>query len=254
MQIEQFMCRSDNFGVILHEESSGKTAAIDAPDADAILAVLKQKNLSLDYLFITHHHSDHIAGIEKLKAATAALVIGPKAEQSQIVGLDSAIAEGDDFNFGNSRVVPLSTPGHTSGALSYYLPLDRLLFTGDTLFSLGCGRLFEGSPSQMHASLQKLAQLPDETHIYCGHEYTQSNGRFAMSIDGSNNALQQRMVIVDALRAQNLPTLPTTIGQEKATNPFLRCDDNNIRANLDLVGADDITVFTKIRMLKDNFK
>ncbi|UXM95531.1 hydroxyacylglutathione hydrolase [Bartonella sp. HY329] len=254
MQIEQFMCRSDNFGVILHEESSGKTAAIDAPDADTILTVLRKKNWTLDYLFITHHHSDHIVGIEKLKAATGALVIGPKAEQLQIGGLDKAISEGDNFSFGNSRVMPLSTPGHTSGALSYYLPLDQLLFTGDTLFSLGCGRLFEGSPSQMHASLQKLAQLPDETLIYCGHEYTQANGRFALSIDGGNHALQQRMIIVDTLRAQNLPTLPTTIGQEKATNPFLRCNNSEIRANLNLDGADDITVFTQIRRLKDNFK
>ena len=254
MQIEQFICRTDNFGIILHEESSGKTAAIDAPDADAILAVLKNKGWTLDYLFITHHHHDHIAGIETLKSTTGAMVIGPKAEQSHIKGLDKTLSEGDDFSFGNSRVIPLSTPGHTQGALSYYLPLDQLLFTGDTLFSLGCGRLFEGSPSQMFASLKKLAGLPDETHIYCGHEYTEQNGRFALTIDGGNEALRARMATVTALRAQGLPTLPTTLGQEKATNPFLRCDNEQLRANLHLSGSDDISVFTQIRKLKDDFK
>lgn len=254
MRIKQFICRTDNFGILIHEENTGKTAAIDAPDPDAILDILQNKGWTLDYIFITHHHHDHTDGIAKLKIITNAVIIGPKAEQVKINGLDQAISEDDILTFGKSPVVPISTPGHTSGALSYYLPNEQLLFAGDTLFSLGCGRLLEGTPSQMFASLQKLMLLPDNTYIYCGHEYTQQNGRFALTIDDKNEILQERVMLVNKLRAQDFPTLPTTIGQEKATNPFLRCHDKKIRANLNLAEADDIAVFTQIRKLKDHFK
>jgi len=253
MIIEKFLCHTDNIAVLLHDESSRKTIAIDAPDGEALMAKLNEKQWQLDAVLITHHHVDHTTGISLLKQKTDARIFGPQAEKALINGLDETLADDQIFTAGFCNVKAIATPGHTAGALSYYLPQENLVFTGDTLFSLGCGRLFEGTPAMMFASLQKLRNLPGNTHIYCGHEYTLSNGHFALAVDPDNQALQQRMQEVKALRAQHRLTLPSSVAVERATNPFLRCGDAAIRENLGLMHASDEAVFTELRKRKDHF-
>ncbi|MBB5073734.1 hydroxyacylglutathione hydrolase [Bartonella callosciuri] len=253
MLIEQFICREDNFGVIIHDEKSGYTAAIDAPESEAIHNALKRRNWTLQTVFITHHHHDHVEALVELKQVYKATVIGPAAEKEKIRYLDQTLQPDENLFFGTYTLLALSTPGHTLGALSYYLPEENLLFAGDTLFSLGCGRLFEGTPAQMLSSLKKLRQLPNETLLYCGHEYTKNNALFALTLDPHNQKLHQRVEEVFLLRATNAMTLPVTLGQEKTTNPFLRWDDKTLRENLSMVDATDEEVFSEIRKRKDKF-
>lgn len=253
MEITQFICRSNNFGVLLHDEASGLTAAIDAPDAKAIETMLAAKNYRLDVLFITHHHVDHIAGIDRLKTVYGAKVVGPKKEADKIAGIDEAVDEQSRFEFAGHSVKIIETPGHTLGSICYYFAENKLLFTGDTLFSLGCGRLFEGTAEMMFSSLTKLKALPDDIKLYCGHEYTKENARFARTIDPKNTALINRAAAVDRLIAVGEPSLPSSIKIEKAANPFLRCDDPAIRRTLNMENASDIAVFAEIRKRKDQF-
>ncbi|WP_375620899.1 hydroxyacylglutathione hydrolase [Bartonella sp. AA97HXZ] len=253
MLIEQFICREDNFGVLLHDEKSGMTAAIDAPEGKAIHNALKRHNWTLNTIFVTHHHHDHVEALSELKQVYNTTVIGPEAEKEKIDHLDKTLQPDESFSFGSHLLLALSTPGHTLGALSYYFPEKNLLFAGDTLFSLGCGRLFEGTPAQMLNSLKKLRKLPDETLLYCGHEYTKNNALFALTIDPHNKKLHQRIEEVFLLRAKNAMTLPVTLGQEKATNPFLRWDDSVLRRNLVMEEETDEEVFAEIRRRKDNF-
>ncbi|WP_336293772.1 hydroxyacylglutathione hydrolase [Bartonella sp. CB169] len=253
MLIEQFICRKDNFGVLIHDEKSRYTAAIDAPESKAIHHALKRRNWTLQAIFVTHHHHDHIEALEELKQTYKAIVIGPEAEKEKITHLDKTLEPNETFFFGTQKLLALSTPGHTLGSLSYYFPEENLLFTGDTLFSLGCGRLFEGTSAQMLNSLKKLRQLPDETLLYCGHEYTKNNALFALTLDPYNRKLHKRAENVFLLCAKNSMTLPVTLGQEKATNPFLRWDDNLLRKNLGMEDATDEEVFANIRKRKDNF-
>lgn len=251
--IEQFTCRQDNFGVILHDPLTGDTASIDAPDGSRISDRLGQSGWKLTHLFITHHHPDHVEGITALAQAYSPKVIGPKAEAAKIAGLTQTLSDGDTFEFAGRTVKVISTPGHTAGHICFYIPDEELLFAGDTLFALGCGRLFEGSPEDMFGSLVRLGELPDETHVYCGHEYTQSNGRFAISVDPDNQILAKRMEEISGLRSKKLPTLPTTIGLEKRTNPFMRTNDPAIRKQLGMETASDVEVFTELRRRKDSF-
>ncbi|CAF26810.1 hydroxyacylglutathione hydrolase [Bartonella quintana] len=253
MLIEQFICREDNFGVLIHDERSGYTAAIDAPESKAICSALKRRNWTLQTIFVTHHHHDHIEALAELKQIYKAVVIGPEAEKEKIGHLDQALQPDESLFFGTHTLLALSTPGHTLGSLSYYFPQENLLFSGDTLFSLGCGRLFEGTPAQMLNSFKKLRQLPDETLLYCGHEYTKTNALFALTLDSHNQKLHQRVEDVFLLRAKNAMTLPVTLGQEKATNPFLRWDDRTLRKNLAMEKETDEEVFAEIRKRKDNF-
>ncbi|EJF83414.1 hydroxyacylglutathione hydrolase [Bartonella elizabethae Re6043vi] len=253
MLIEQFICREDNFGVLIHDEKSGMTAAIDAPENKAIHNALKRRNWTLHTIFVTHHHYDHVEAVAELKQVYNAMVIGPEAEKEKINHLDQTLKPDEKFFFGSHTLLALSTPGHTLGALSYYFPEKKLLFAGDTLFSLGCGRLFEGTATQMLNSLKKLRELPDETLLYCGHEYTKNNALFALTLDPDNQELQQRAEEVFSLRAKNAMTLPVTLGQEKTTNPFLRWDDQTIRKNLSMKNATGEEVFAEIRKRKDNF-
>ncbi|WP_375645629.1 hydroxyacylglutathione hydrolase [Bartonella sp. TT29SHDZB] len=253
MLIEQFICRKDNFGVLVHDEKSGMTAAIDAPESKAIHNALKRHNWTLNTIFVTHHHHDHVEALSELKQVYNATVIGPEAEKEKINHLDQTLQPDESFFFGTHLLLALSTPGHTLGALSYYFPEKSLLFAGDTLFSLGCGRLFEGTPAQMLNSLKKLRKLPDKTLLYCGHEYTKNNALFALTIDPHNKKLHQRIEEVFLLRAKNAMTLPVTLGQEKSTNPFLRWDDSVLRRNLGMEEETDEEVFSEVRRRKDNF-
>lgn len=253
MKVIQFICRSDNFGVLLHDENTGLTAAIDAPDAPSIDNALKEHGYSLDFIFVTHHHMDHIAGINILKSQYGAKVIGPSAEANKIIGIDEGVGDGSTIDFAGHNVRVISTPGHTLGSICFYLPDDKLVFTGDTLFSLGCGRLFEGTAEMMFSSLEKLKALPDDTEVYCGHEYTKSNARFAKTIDPDNIALINRAAAVDRLIAVGESSLPSTIGLEKVCNPFLRYNDQAIRQTLAMKDASDVAVFAEIRKRKDQF-
>ncbi len=252
-QVEQFMCRSDNFGVLIHDRQSGETALIDAPEERPILEAIERTGWTPSLLLVTHHHQDHVEANLALKERFGLTIVGPRAEASKIPGIDRQVAEGDRVGFGGGEAEVIETPGHTAGHITYYFPKSGIAFAADTLFALGCGRLLEGSAAQMLASLRKLAALPPATVVYCGHEYTQSNARFALSVDPGNSALKERAEKIEALRAEGRPTLPTTIGEELATNPFLRWDDEAIRRNLGMENASDEEVFAEIRKRKDNF-
>jgi len=252
--IEQFPCGGDNFGVLIHDEESGLTAAIDAPEEAPIRAKLKEKGWNLDEIFVTHHHADHTQGIAPLKASFGSNVTGPADEAAKISGLDRTVKGGDKFSFGRLDVRVIATPGHTLGHITYWLPDANVAFVGDTLFAMGCGRVIEGTPEMMWASLEKLLALPDTTAIYCGHEYTETNGRFALTIEPDNRDLVSRYEEVKRLRAAGKATLPTTIGLEKKTNPFLRARERSIRANLGMEQAAPGQVFAEVRKRKDSFK
>lgn len=253
LEIEQFGCRDDNFGVLIHDPQTGQTAAIDAPEEAPVREALKRRGWKLTHIITTHWHPDHVEANEALKADGGVEIIGPADEASKIPGIDRTVSDGDTFEFSGHEVRAISTPGHTAGQVSYYIPDAGVAFTGDTLFAMGCGRIFEGTPEMMWSSLKKLMALPTETVIYCGHEYTLANARFAVTVDPENIALGARFKEVEALRAENKPTLPTTMEKELATNPFLRAADPSIRAHLGMEGASDAEVFAEIRRRKDNF-
>jgi hydroxyacylglutathione hydrolase len=254
LQIEQFTCRSDNFGVLVHDPAAGLTAAIDAPQEAPIRAKLKETGWRLTHIFTTHHHGDHVEGNLGLKADFGCLITGPAAEAGSIPGIDSPVKGGDSFSFGDIAVQVIDTPGHTLGHVCYWLPSAAVAFAGDTLFAMGCGRVFEGTPEMMFASLEKLRALPDRTAVYCGHEYTETNARFALTVDPGNGELIARYAAVKAARAAGQATLPTTIALEKKTNPYFRTDDPAIRKLLGMEAAAPAEVFAEIRKRKDNFR
>jgi hydroxyacylglutathione hydrolase len=253
VKVEQFICRTDNFGALVHDPASGATAIIDAPEEAPIVAAIERTGWAPTLLLITHHHGDHVEANLALKSRYGVRIIGPAAEAAKIPGIDQGVGEGDTIKLGSETIDVIETPGHTAGHVCYHWPASKVAFTADTLFALGCGRLFEAKAPVMFASLQKLAALPPETTIHCGHEYTQANARFALTIDPTNSALKQRAAEIDRLRADGQPTLPTTIGRELSTNPFLRAHDPAIRRNLGMEKADDVEVFAEIRRRKDNF-
>jgi hydroxyacylglutathione hydrolase len=253
LEIHQFLCRQDNFGVLIHDAAHGLTAAIDTPDPAPIRAALAEKGWRLTHILTTHHHGDHTAGHAALKAETGCHIIGPRKEAASIPGIDAEVGEGDEFIFGGHGVQVIETPGHTLGHVTYFLPGAEVAFVGDTLFSLGCGRLLEGTADMMWASLQKLMALPPGTRIYCGHEYTLSNARFALTIEPGNAALQKRAREVEAQRANGAFTLPVTLSDEMAQNPFLRPHSSEIKERLGLVGQPLATIFAEIRRRKDRF-
>lgn len=253
LELDLFLCRTDNFGVLLHDPSSGLTATIDAPEEQPILEALERRGWRLTHILTTHHHGDHVAANEALKARFGATIIGPAGEAAKIPGLDQAVRHGERFDFAGHPVDVIETPGHTAGHICFHLPEDKLLFAADTLFALGCGRLFEGTPEAMWQSLGRLRALPDDTTVYFGHEYTLSNARFAVTIDPDNAELKARAIEIEETRCDGGFTAPTTIGLEKRTNPFLRAADAGIRAHLGLQNASDAAVFAEIRKRKDNF-
>ena len=253
LEIEVFQCRSDNYGVLVHDPETGLTASIDAPEEQPILDALSRRGWTLTHILTTHHHTDHVEGNLGLKGRFELEIIGPINEAVAIPGLDRSVEDGYEFEFGGHTVCVIETPGHTAGHVCYYFPDDKVLFAADTLFALGCGRLFERTAADMWHSLQKLSALPDETAVYFGHEYTLSNARFALTIDPDNARLQERVREIEATRAANRFTIPTTIGLEKETNPFLRATDPAVRRNLLMESRSNEEVFAEIRKRKDSF-
>ncbi|HEU4616824.1 MAG TPA: hydroxyacylglutathione hydrolase [Gammaproteobacteria bacterium] len=253
VEVHMFPCLKDNYGFLLHDRASGVTAAIDTPEVEPIVRELDAKGWTLTYILNTHHHGDHAGGNLRLKALTGCRIVGPKADAARIPGIDIEVGEGDAFDFGGHAIEVFDTPGHTRGHIVYLLRDERIGFVGDTLFAMGCGRLFEGTPDQMWTSLRKILSWPDDTRLYCAHEYTQANARFALTVEPGNRALVERAAEVDGLRARNRPTVPTTLALEKATNPFLRPSSAHLRETVGLPAASDVDVFARTRALKDAF-
>lgn len=253
LEIDQFMCRSDNFGILARNPATGEAFLLDASEEAPIVAAVERTGWKPSVLLITHHHVDHVEANLALKERYGLTIIGPEYEKAKIPGIDRTVRDGDEIEVAGRMARVIWTPGHTAGHVSYAFEADRVAFTADTLFALGCGRLFEGTPADMLGSMKKLAELDPETTIYCGHEYTQSNARFAVTIDPTNEALKARAAEIDALRAEGKPTLPTTLERELATNPFMRWNDAAIRSNLGMEDASEEAVFAEIRRRKDNF-
>jgi hydroxyacylglutathione hydrolase len=250
-QAHLFLCLKDNYGVLLHDPGSGATAAIDAPEAAPIEAALRSTGWRLSDILVTHHHADHTGGIAELKAHHRCRVVAPHGEAARIPLVDATVRENDKVYVGALEANVLETPGHTAGHISYVFPADKLAFVGDTLFSIGCGRVIEGTPEMMWHSLLKLRALPDDTRIYCGHEYTGANIRFAKTIEPENAALRAREAEVDKLLAARKPTIPSTLAEEKAANPFLRADVPEVAKSVGLAGSPSWKVFAEIRERKN---
>lgn len=252
-QIITIPCLKDNYAFLLHDPDTGATACVDVPDAAPIQAALAARGWTLSDILLTHHHWDHIDGVPALVAATGARVWGCGADAGRLPPLDRPLAEGDTFDIGGLRGEVLDTSGHCDNHLSFHVPAAGAVFTADSLMALGCGRLFEGTPAQMHASLSKLAALPPETMVYSGHEYTAANARFALTIEPGNTDLISRVAAITAARAADQPTVPSSLAEERATNPFLRADVPAVAESLGMEGAPAVEVFAKVRAKKDAF-
>jgi hydroxyacylglutathione hydrolase len=254
LEIVQIPVLNDNYVYLAREPQSGAVGVIDPAVHEPVLAELTRRNWVLTHILNTHHHPDHVGGNMALKQATGCKIIGPEADAERIPGLDIAVGDNEGINLGHETARVFDVPGHTKGHIAYWFADSQALFCGDTLFALGCGRLFEGTPAQMWSSLSKLRGLPDATRVYCAHEYTESNARFAVTVEPGNATLQQRYDRIRELRAAGQPTVPSTLGEEKATNPFLRPMSDNIRLHLNMAGADDVAVFAEVRKRKDSFR
>ncbi len=252
LEIRQVPVLRDNYVYLLREPESGAVAAVDPSVAAPVAAALDSLGLKLTHILNTHHHNDHTGGNLELKARYGAIIVGPLADRARIPGIDVALAEGDKFKFGKQEAQVFDVPGHTRGHIAFWFPKSRALFCGDTLFLMGCGRVFEGTFAQMWNSLGKLKALPPETRIYCGHEYTQNNARFALTVEPTNQALIERARKVNELRAAGHSTIPGTMAEEFATNPFLRADEPSLQASVGAPG-DAVATFAAIRQRKDNF-
>jgi len=251
--IEQIPVLQDNYIYLAHDPASGATAVVDPAVAPPVLDRLAARGWQLSHILNTHHHNDHVGGNLALKAATGALVVGNRKDAARIPGIDLMVTEGDHFLLGTAGATVFEVPGHTSGHIAYWFAASQALFCGDTLFALGCGRLFEGSGAQMWNSLSKFRALPDNTLVYCAHEYTESNARFAATVERDNPDLLARIEQITEKRRRGLPTVPSSLGEERKTNPFLRADRESVALAVGLSGAAAATVFTEVRHRKDVF-
>ncbi len=252
LQVHQFTCLSDNYGYLLHDPASGETACIDTPDAKAYLREAAAKGWTITQIWNTHWHPDHAGGNEAIKAATGCTIVAPAAEAARIAGIDRTVAQSDTAPFGAYEAHVIDVGGHTLGHCAYHLPAASLAFVGDAVFALGCGRMFEGTAEQFWASLLRVKALPPETTLYCAHEYTASNARFALHADPDNAALAAYAAEIAEKRTRNEWTVPTRLDRELATNPFLRADDPALQARWGSASA--IGTFAALRTAKDNFR
>ena len=253
LEIQLVPCLKDNYAYLLHDAASGETAAVDPSEAEPVMKAAAARGWRLTHILNTHHHWDHTGGNLALKEATGASIVGPAPDRDRIPGIDVALDEDDCFRLGDRAALVLFIPGHTRGHIAFHFADDQAVFCGDTLFALGCGRMFEGTAPQMCSSLCKLRALPGPTRVYCGHEYTQANARFALTVDRDNPDLAARALAVDATRAAGRPTVPSTMAEERAANPFLRADQKALADAVGLPGSDPAAVFAAIRQRKDNF-
>jgi hydroxyacylglutathione hydrolase len=253
LQVHQFPCLSDNYGFLVHDPATDNTAVIDTPEVPAIMAALQETGWTLSHILNTHHHFDHAGGNLEIQEKTGCTIVGPRAEASRIPGIVTEVGDGDTVMLGGQSAKVFDVPGHTAGHIAYWFEDAGVAFVGDTLFALGCGRLFEGTPEQMWTSLQKLMAMPDDTILYCAHEYTQSNAAFALSVEPQNTDLVERSRQIDTLRAAGKPTVPSTLALEKKTNPFLRPTSKDLQETIGMLGASTVEVFAETRKRKDNF-
>jgi len=253
MLITPIPCLDDNYAYIIFDNLSKSVGVVDPSEAGPIIDYLENKDLKLSYIFNTHHHFDHVGGNSLLKKKYGAKVIGYVGDKHRIPEIDLGLKDKEKFKFGNSIIKILHIPGHTLGHICFFFETEKVAFTGDTLFSLGCGRIFEGDHKQMLSSLNKIKKLPKDTKVYCGHEYTLKNAEFCMKLDKKNSNLIKKFEIVKNLRSKNLPTVPFVLEDEINTNIFLRCDQNTIKVNLNMKNVEDYKVFKKVRELKDRF-
>ncbi|MEM1432168.1 MAG: hydroxyacylglutathione hydrolase [Pseudomonadota bacterium] len=245
-------CRTDNYAYLILAPNGTEAALVDAPEAAPIARALAARNLTLSDILVTHHHADHVEAVDALRTP-ATRVIGAKADESRLPALDLAVSDGDTIDLFGTNVDVMDASGHTMGHVAYYVPAAGGVFTADSLMALGCGHLFEGDAATMWATLTRLSALPPETRVYSGHEYTEANGRFAVTVDPDNPALRTRLDWVAAQRAQGKPTVPSDLAEELATNPFLRAASDEVKAHLGMAGASDVDAFAEVRRRKDRF-
>ena len=253
MKITPIPCLNDNYAYVVEDSNSKIIGVVDPSEAAPIISFLKKKNLKLNYILNTHHHFDHVDGNNELKKLYNAKVIGFFGDKHRIPGIDITLKDNEKWHFSDSPVKIFHIPGHTLGHICFFFEEKKIVFTGDTLFSLGCGRIFEGDHKQMLSSLNKIKNLPTNTKIYCGHEYTYKNAEFCIKFDSNNAYLKKKFEMVKKLRSQNLPTIPTTLEDELKTNIFLRCDQKELKIKLNMENQEDYKVFQKVRDLKDSF-
>ena len=253
MKVEIIPCLNDNFSYIIHDETTNTVGVVDPSEFKPINDVIERKYKKLDYILNTHHHNDHIGGNRDLKKEYNAKIAASKIDKDKIEGIDFYLDEKKEFNFGNVIFKILFIPGHTLGHIGFYSKTEKVVFTGDTLFSLGCGRIFEGTFDQMFNSIGKIKKLPKDTKIYCGHEYTKNNFEFCKSIDVTNKSLKKKEVWINERIKKGFPTIPVTLKEECSTNVFLRCDDIALKKELKMENSSEVLIFQKLRNLKDEF-